>query len=117
VLQIVPKPHPELPNVPLAINYAKTEEARELIRIGIQEPSAYYRPYVLPPGTPKDRVQILRKAFSETLKDPELLADAKQARLDIEPVSGEELEKMVAGLFKLEPTIVTKLKEILITSR
>ena len=113
VLQILPKPHPQLPNVPLAINYAKSEEARQLIQVGIQDPSNYYRPYVLPPGTPKDRVAILRKAFLDTLKDPDLLADAKKARLDIEPVSGEEMESMVAKLFKLKPSLVAKLKEIL----
>ena len=116
VLQILAKPHPELPNVPLAINLAKSEEARQLIQVGIQEPSEYYRPYVLPPGTPKDRLQILRKAFQETLRDSELLADAKKARLDIEPVSGEEMAKMVAALFKLDPRTIAKLKDILGTS-
>lgn len=113
VLQILPKPHPELPNVPLATNYAKTEEARQLIQVGIQEPSNYYRPYVLPPGTPKDRVAILRKAFLDTLNDSDLLADAKKARLDIEPVTGEEMESMVTKLSKLNPALVAKLKEIL----
>lgn len=113
VLQILSKPHPELPKVPLAINLAKSEEARQLIQVGIQEPSEYYRPYVLPPGTPRERVDILRKAFQETLKDSDLIADAKKARLDIEPVSGEEMEKMVAGLFKLNLRMIAKLKEIL----
>ena len=114
VLQILPKPHPELPSVPLAISYAKTEEVRQLIRVGIQDPSAYYRPYVLHPGTPKDRVQTLRKAFLDTLKDPELLAEAKKARLDIEPVTAEEMRETVASLFKLSPSLVAKLKEILV---
>ncbi len=113
VLQILSKPHPELPNVPLAINYARNEESRQLIQVGIQDPSNYYRPYVLPPGTPKDRVAILRKAFQDTLNDPDLLADAKKAKLDIEPVSGEEMESMVAQLFALQPSVVSKLKEIL----
>jgi tripartite-type tricarboxylate transporter receptor subunit TctC len=112
VLQILGKPHQELPSVPLAINYAKTEEARQLIQVGIQDPSEYYRPYVAPPGTPKDRVQILRKAFQETMKDPELRADAAKSKLDMEPVAAEELERTVAGLFKLSPPLVAKLKEI-----
>lgn len=115
VLQILPKPHPELANVPLAINYAKSEEARQLIQVGIQDPSEYYRPYVLPPGIPKDRVQILRKAFQETMRDPELLADADKSRLDIEPVTAEELERHVAGLFNLNPSLLAKLKEIFTT--
>ena len=113
VLQILPKPHPELPKVPLAINLAKTEEARQLIKVGIQDPSDYYRRYVMPPGTPKDRVRIMRKAFQDTMSDPELLGETKKAKLDIEPVTGEELEKTVENLFKLNPSLVSKLKEIL----
>lgn len=114
VLQILPKPHRELPDVPLATKYAKNDEARQLIQIGIEEPAEYYRPYALPPGTPKDRVQLLRRAFLQTLKDPEFLADAHKAKLDVEPISGEDLEKRVAKLFKLSPALVAKLKEILI---
>ncbi|HXK28815.1 MAG TPA: tripartite tricarboxylate transporter substrate-binding protein [Candidatus Binatia bacterium] len=113
VLQILSKPHPELPNVPLAAKYAKNEEARHLIQVGIEEPSDYYRPYVLPPGTPKERVATLRRALQDTLKDPEFLAHAEKAKLDIEPITGEEMEKMVGKLFKLSPALVTKLKEIL----
>lgn len=113
VLQILSKPHPELPNVPLASNLAKDDEARQLIQTGIEEPSAYYRPYVLPPGTPPDRVETLRKAFQDTLKDPAFLADARKAKLDIEPITGEEMEDKVKKLFKLSPTMVAKLREIL----
>jgi len=113
VLQTLPKAHPELAKVPLAINLAKSEEARQLIQAGIHDVSAVIRPYVLSPGTPKDRVQTVRKAFMDTMKDREFLADAEKSKLDIEPLSGEELERTVAGLFKLSPVIVAKLKEAL----
>lgn len=113
VLQILSKPHPELPRVPLASKLAKNEEARQLIQVGIEEPSDYYRPYVLPPGTPKERVDTLRKAFQETLKDPEFLADARKAKLDIEPITGEEMENKVNKLFKLNPSLVAKLRDVL----
>lgn len=113
VLQMVSKPHPDLPKVPLAIKFAKTEEARQLIEAGITIPAITNRPYVLPPGTPKDRVQTLRRAFAETLKDPEFLAEAKKAKLDIDPLSGEEVQKMVAAMFKLSPALVAKLREAL----
>jgi len=113
VLQTLPKPHPELPKVPLAINFAKNEEARQLIQAGIHDVSAVIRPYVLTPGTPKDRVQIMRKAFMDTMKDREFLADAEKSKLDIEPQSGEELEKTVARLFQLKPSLVAKLKDAL----
>jgi len=58
-------------------------------------------------------VQLLRKAFMDTLKDPELVAEAKKARLDIEPADGAELEQNIKEIFKLEPSQIAKLKEIL----
>jgi tripartite-type tricarboxylate transporter receptor subunit TctC len=113
VLQISAKPHPDLPNVPLAINMAKTDEARKLILAVAKAQGAAVRPYVLPPGTPKERVEILRKALMEVVKDPELLTEAAKANLEINPGSGEELEQNVKDLFQLDPTLVAKLKEIL----
>lgn len=110
VLQNVGKPYPDLSKVPLAIDFAKTDEARKLIQIGVNNFGTTARAYVLPPGTPKERVLLLRKAFVNTLKDPELLAEAEKARLDINPVEGAELERMIHDLFKLEPSLVTKLK-------
>lgn len=113
VIQISAKPHPDLPKVPLAMDLAKTDEARKLIQAVAQAHGAAVRPYVLPPGTPKDRVEILRKAFMETVKDPELLAEAAKANLEINPGSGEELERNVRELLRLDPSLVTRLKEIL----
>ena len=94
VLQATARPHPELPKIPLAVSFAKTQEGRRLIEVGIQDMSAIFRPYVLPPGTPKDRMEVLRRAFAETLKDPEFLSAAEKSRLSIDPVSGEEVKKI-----------------------
>ena len=113
VLQLSAKPHSDLPKVPLAMNLAKTDEARKLIQAVAQAHGAAVRPYVLPPGTPKDRVEILRKAFMEAVKDPELLNEAGKANLEINPGSGEELERNVKDLLRLEPSVVARLKEIL----
>ena len=113
VLQALSKPHPELPNVPLAQNLAKTEEARQLLKAGVQDPADFYRPYVAPPRTPKPRVEILRQAFEATMKDPEFLADAKKANLDVEPIAGQEMERIISGIFKLDPALAAKLKSIL----
>jgi tripartite-type tricarboxylate transporter receptor subunit TctC len=113
LVQATPRPHPELAKVPLAINFAKTQESRRLIEVGIHDMSAIFRPYALPPGVPKDRLQALRHAFAETLKDPEFLAAAEKSRLSIDPVGGEELRKIVAGLFELSPALKTKLGETL----
>ena len=113
VLQTVAKGFPDLPNVPLAISFAKTDEARRLIQLGIHDAAAYARPFVLPPGTPKERVQILRKAFQEMLKDKAFLAEAEKARLMLDPVTSEELEKMIADLSTVDSAFLAKLKGIL----
>ena len=112
-LQINPKSHPELAQVPNAIDFAKTEEARQLIRFGIHEPAAMTRPYGLPPATPEERVEVLRKAFLATFKDPAFVADSERAKLELDPISGAELEKLIESFFKLDPAILAKLKEAL----
>ena len=113
VVQMVSKPHPQLPKVPLAIDYAKTDEARQLIETGVTVPAITNRPYVVPPGTPQDRVQTLRKAFMATMADPEFKADAVKTKIDLDPIAGEEVQKMIAGIFKLSPSVVGRLKEAL----
>ena len=113
VLQANRKNHPELPQIPQAIKLAKSEDARRIIDVGIHADSDIVRTYTLPPGTPKDRVQILRKAFDDTLKDAEFLADAKKSNLSVGPVPVDEIERDISALFKLDPTLVTKLKDLL----
>jgi tripartite-type tricarboxylate transporter receptor subunit TctC len=113
VVQMVSKPHPQLPKVPLAVKYAKTEEARQLIETGVTVPAITNRPFVVPPATPKDRVQLLRKAFMATMDDSEFKADATKTKLDLDPIAGEDVQKMIAGIFKLPPSLVAKLKAAL----
>jgi tripartite-type tricarboxylate transporter receptor subunit TctC len=114
VLQITTKAHPDLPNVPLAITYAKTDEARRILETAVHNDSVLVRSYTLPPGTPKDRVQILRQAFQATLRDPAFLAEADKAKLEIAPVTGEEIERTIANIFKLDNQTIAKLRTILL---
>ena len=114
IIQVMPKKHPELPNVPLAMEYAKSEDAKRLIKYGAHDLAYSARPYFLPPGTPKARVQVLRKGFAEVLKDPDLLAEAKKANFTIDYVSGEDLDNIVHGLYKIEPSFAAKLKQVLV---
>ena len=113
ILNTTAKALPELPNVPLSINYAKTDEARKLIQALVHSVGPAARPYVLPPGTPKDRIATLQKAFMDVMKDPEFLADAKKAKLDINPLDGAELERNVKDVFNLDKALLPKAKEIL----
>ncbi len=113
VLQLTRKAHPDLPKVPLAVDIAKSGEARQFLQVVVHDQSVIFRPFVLPPGTPKKRVEILRNAFAETMRDREFLAAAKKAKLDIGPVSGKEVQKIVDNLFSMEPTTVAKIKKVL----
>jgi hypothetical protein len=113
VLQATLKPHPEFPKLPMALNYAKTEEAKRLISTVARVHGPTVRPYVLPPSTPKDRVQTIRKAFMDTMTDPEFLAEAKKANLDINADDGAALEQNVKEILKLDPALIAKLKEVL----
>ena len=111
VVQHVGKRHPELPNVPLDVEFAKTPESRKILEVGAHSLGPTARPFALPPGTPKDRVQILRKAYTDTMKDAAFLAEAKKANLDITPTDGAELEKNVREIFNLEAPLIARLRE------
>jgi len=113
VVQHVGKRHPELPNVPLDVEFAKTSEARKILEVGAHSLGPTARPFALPPGTPKDTVQILRKAYTDTMNDAAFLAEAKKANLDITPTDGAELEKNVKEIFNLDAPLIARLKEIL----
>jgi tripartite-type tricarboxylate transporter receptor subunit TctC len=117
VLQVNPQRLPDLTHVPNALEYTKTEEARELIRAAILNPAAILRAYALPPGTPKERVELLRKAFLATMKDAEFVAEMSKANLSINPLPGTEVEKVVASFFRLQPKEVARLKEILLPAK
>ncbi len=112
LMQLSLEKHPDLPDVPLITELAKTDEQRALLRL-IFARQALGRPYLAPPGVPEDRVAALRKAFMDTMKDKAFLAEADKAQLEITPISGEEVQKLVAEVYKTSPEIVQRAAEIL----
>ena len=112
VLQTMLESHPELKGVPLAVQYAKNEEGKKLLQIA-SDLYGNQRLYSLPPQVPEQRVRTLQKAFIDTLKDPQLRAEAEKAKLEIDPIDGPGIEKMVKGLYEIDPAIVTRVKQIL----
>ncbi len=114
VLQLTPRGHPDLPGVPLGIDLAKTDEARRLMDVAIHSESALVRSVTLPPGTPKDRVQVLRRAFAAALQDPAFLAEADKARLEVGLVPAEEIERLIARMFTLDQAMIARLRTILL---
>jgi hypothetical protein len=90
--------HPDLPNVPLVMDLAKNDEQRTILKL-IFGRQVMGRPFVAPPGLPKDRVDALRKAFADTMADPAFLAEAEKAQLEVTPVSGEKIESLVQEVY------------------
>ena len=99
--------HPELPDVPLVVDLAKTDEQRQILTL-IFARQVMGRPFLAPPGIPADRAEALRKAFMDTMTDPEFTADADKAQLEVNPVSGQEVQKLVAEIYKTPPEVAKK---------
>ncbi len=116
VLQTTLKSHPDLKKISLAINYAKTEEAKTLLRVA-DNVHGYQFPYSVAPGTPPERLRLLQQAFVKTLRDRDLLAEANKSQLEVAPIDGPTTAKTFAGLYELDPALIAKLKEILLPMR
>jgi tripartite-type tricarboxylate transporter receptor subunit TctC len=101
--------HPDLPNVPLVMDFAKTDGERQILKMMFAR-NVMGRPYVAPPNLPADRVALLRQAFMDTMKDKDFLAEAAKMQLEINPVSGAEVEKLVKEVYATPPDIVAKAK-------
>jgi tripartite-type tricarboxylate transporter receptor subunit TctC len=112
LMQLALGKHPELANVPLVVDLAKTEEQRNILRLVFARQQVAY-PFLAPPGVPADRVEALRAAFMKAMADPELLAEAAKARLEILPVSGGDVQRLVAELYATPAPIVEKAAEML----
>jgi tripartite-type tricarboxylate transporter receptor subunit TctC len=95
--------------VPLALDFAKTPEQRRILEI-VYSQGIFTRPYFMAPDVPKDRVEAIRKAFLQALADPELLTEAAKQQLQVNPLPGEDLEKMIRDLYATPPDIVEKVR-------
>lgn len=113
ILQGVRKPLKELPNVSKMIDLAKTDEQKRLVQLVVHDANDYSRPFAVPPGTPSDRVEILRKAYQEAMKDKEFLAEVEKMQLTLDPATGDELATAVASWGKMDQATKAKLKDIL----
>jgi hypothetical protein len=102
--------HPDLPNVPLALDFAKTDQQRQILKM-ILARNVMGRPYVAPPNVPANRVAILRKAFMDTMADKDFRAEADKLQLEINPVSGDDVQKLVTEVYATPPDIIAKAKQ------
>lgn len=103
--------HPEYPNVPTVADYITEQKDIELLR-AFESQFVLVRPFVAPPGVSPERVKQLRDAFDKAVKDPEYLADAAKANLEVTPITGEEAQKIIDLTSRTNPSIINMLKEI-----
>lgn len=113
IVQYGLRKHPELPDVPMLMELPMTPEQREALTFVLARQDLG-RPYVTAPGVPADRVALLRKSFVETMKDPAFVKEAENRKLDLdpEPVTGEELQKLVADIYAAPQALIAKLREM-----
>ena len=117
IIQVNAKKAHDIQQVPNAIDQAKTPEAKALLEAGVHAPSAILRAYALPPGTPKDRLNLLRDAFNATMKDKEFVAEIVKGNLELDPLTGAEVETIARKLYQIEQNLVGKLREILVPKK
>jgi tripartite-type tricarboxylate transporter receptor subunit TctC len=112
LVQLSLNKHPDLPDVPLVMEFAKTEEQQQIFRL-IFARQVMGRPFLAPPGVPRERAEALRRAFDDTMKDAEFLADASRTQLEITPVAGAEVEKLVTELYQTPKPVADKAAEFI----
>lgn len=99
--------HPDLPDVPLIMDLAKTDEQRQMYKLVFAR-QVMGRPFLAPPGIPPDRLAALRKAFMDTMADPEFLGEADRMKLEITPVDGAKVQSLVEEIYRQSPEIARK---------
>jgi tripartite-type tricarboxylate transporter receptor subunit TctC len=111
--QLSLRKHPDLPDVPLIMDYAKTDEARQIFKVVLARQVMAW-PFAAPPGVPAERVAALRKAFDETLQDKDFLAEAERMNLEITLVTGERIDSLIDDLYRTtSPDLTAKIGAML----
>jgi tripartite-type tricarboxylate transporter receptor subunit TctC len=109
IVQLAMKKSPELEGVPLIFDFATTDRQQQMLKLILSRQSMA-RPFTAPPDLPNDRKAALRKAFDQTMADPEFLAEAKQRGLEVNPVSGAEIDRLVGELYQTPAEIVAEVR-------
>ncbi len=109
LVQLALQKHPEYPDVPLVLDFARTPEERGALEL-VFAPMALARPFLGPPGIPADRLAYLRGAFEATMQDPEFKAEADRLKLEVSPMSADEIVALLRRLYQTPPNIVERAK-------
>lgn len=107
IVQYAPTRSPELPDVPAVVEFGKEPEDVGVLKFYANS-GLVGRSVVAPPGLPPERVNMLRKAFADTIRDPQFLAEIKKLNLDFEPMMGAELQSLVEGSTKISNAVLAR---------
>lgn len=110
-VQFAIKPHPELPDVPTAMEFARTPDEKRVLE-AILNATEVGTAFFTTPGAPADRVTLLRRAFDATMQDPEFKADVEKMRVSLAPMKGEDLQKLVAQVSDLPADITEMVRKV-----
>ncbi|HTK13852.1 MAG TPA: tripartite tricarboxylate transporter substrate-binding protein [Xanthobacteraceae bacterium] len=111
LVQTGAKPHPDLPDVPTLLSLVTTPDDKQVVSL-LSFPQEMGRPFLMPPGTPKDIVAAVRHAFDETMKDPAFIADAQKSLLEIDPLTGEQMETLLKTSYAAPKPLVKRAAQI-----
>jgi len=112
LVQLSLEKHPDLPDIPLVTDFAKTDEEMQILKL-IFARQVMGRPFLAPPGIPAERAAALRTAFMATMTDPVFTADAERSQLEVNPVAGDDLQKLVAEIYRTPAEVAKKAAELL----
>lgn len=116
IAQVALEKHPTLPDVPLVTEFIADAEKRKALEFAISW-LPMGRPFVAPPGIPADRLALLRDSFMTTMRDADMLAEAKRMRLEISPMTGEETQALVAKLYGTPKDVIEKVRPIMVPAK
>jgi tripartite-type tricarboxylate transporter receptor subunit TctC len=102
--------HAELPDVPLIVDQAKTDEQKKALNLALAR-LEFGRPFFMPPNVPADRVNAIRRAFDAAMKDKDLLAEAKKLKIEIDPLTGEQVASQIVEIYKTPASTVAVVRE------
>jgi tripartite-type tricarboxylate transporter receptor subunit TctC len=102
----------DVPTIYELMDEYRTQDAERRLATLVLAAGEFGRPYVFPPGTPTDRVKIIREALAKAVNDPEVVADAEKKRLEISPTTGEELESLSKEVINQPPEIINRMQKM-----
>jgi tripartite-type tricarboxylate transporter receptor subunit TctC len=101
--------HPEMPDVPLILDQVKTDEQRQALHLALAR-LEFGRPFFMPPNVPVERVDAMRRAFDATMKDKDFLAEAEKLKIEIDPLTGEQVAAQIADIYKTPAETVERVR-------